>query len=211
MGPGQGGSRSRWGWEVGNIQWRKLGPGQGGSQDYFTKKGARIIHIRQFDFHNVGTPFHYILLYTLYANIRRISFLCFCTLDIGKEIPQGGIWAQVRVGPGRSGVGRKEILREVIGPGPGRVPGLFHQKGESIIYILIYSLLLCTFTFCVCVSGFVLAVTEFILIGKEIPRGGKWARAREGPSQDRVGRKEIFRGGHWAQAREGPRTISPKG
>ena len=56
---------------------RTLGPGQGGSQDYFTKKGARIIHIRQFDFHNVGTPFHYILLYTLYANIRRISFLCF--------------------------------------------------------------------------------------------------------------------------------------
>ena len=88
-----------------------MGPGQGGSQDYFTKKGARIIHIRQFDFHNVGTPFHYILLYTLYANIRRISFLCFCTLDIGKEIPQGGIWAQVRVGPGRSGVGRKEIFR----------------------------------------------------------------------------------------------------
>ena len=101
----------RWGREEGNIQGRTLGPGQGGSQDYFTKKGARIIHIRQFDFHNVGTPFHYILLYTLYANIRRISFLCFCTLDIGKEIPQGGIWAQVRVGPGRSGVGRKEIFR----------------------------------------------------------------------------------------------------
>ena len=65
---------------------------------------------------------------------------------------------------------------------------------------------------CLCVWQvfFVLAATEFILIGKEIPRGGKWARAREGPSRDRVGRKEIFRGGHWAQAREGPRTISPK-
>ena len=37
------------------------------------------------------------------------------------------------MGPGQGGsrssrVGRKEIIREVIGPGPGRVPGLFHQK-----------------------------------------------------------------------------------
>ena len=55
--------------------------------------------------------------------------------NIGKDIPLGGKWAQVRVGPGRSGVGRKEILREVIGPGPGRVPGLFRQKGGSIIQI----------------------------------------------------------------------------
>ena len=54
---------------------------------------------------------------------------------MGKEIPQGGIWAQVRVGPGRSGVGRKEILREVIGPGSGRVPGLFRQKRGNIIQI----------------------------------------------------------------------------
>ena len=37
------------------------------------------------------------------------------------------------MGPGQGGsrssrVGRKEIIREVIGPGPGRVPGLFSQK-----------------------------------------------------------------------------------
>ena len=43
------------------------------------------------------------------------------------------------MGPGQGGsrsdrVGRKEIIREVIGPGPGRVPGLFRQKrGVSFI------------------------------------------------------------------------------
>ena len=60
-----------------------------------------------------------------------LEYLCMQQLNnIGKDIPLGGKWAQVRVGPGRSGVGRKEILREVIGPGPGRVPGLFRQKNE---------------------------------------------------------------------------------
>ena len=49
--------------------------------------------------------------------------------NIGKDIPLGGKWAQVREGPGRNGVGRKEILGEVIGPGPGWVPGLFRHKG----------------------------------------------------------------------------------
>ena len=51
MGPGQGGSRSEWGWEEGNIQGRSLGPGQGGSQDYFAKKGGNIIQIRSMSFH----------------------------------------------------------------------------------------------------------------------------------------------------------------
>ena len=97
-----------------------------------------------------------------------------------------------------------------MGPGQGGSQDYFTKKGKYHLYIN-YSLLLCTFAAAFRVSlVFVFAATEFILIGKEIPRGGKWARAREGPSRDRVGRKEIFRGGHWAQAREGPRTISPK-
>ena len=52
--------------------------------------------------------------------------------NIGKDIPLGGKWAQAREGPGQNGVGRKEILGEDIGPGPGRVPGLFRQKGEVL-------------------------------------------------------------------------------
>ena len=51
MGPGQGGSRSEWGWEEGNIQGRSLGLGQGGSQDYFAKKRGNIIQIRSMSFH----------------------------------------------------------------------------------------------------------------------------------------------------------------
>ena len=128
MGPGQGGSRSEWGWEEGNIKGGHWARAREGPRTISPKKGQEsfISDSLIFDFYNVGTPFHYVLLYTLYAN-GRISFLCFCIsgfciLDIGKEIPQGGIWAQVRVGPGRSGVGRKEIFREVIGPGAGRVP-----------------------------------------------------------------------------------------
>ena len=113
MGPGQGGSRSEWGWEEGNIKGGHWARAREGPRTISPKKGQEsfISDSSIFDFYNVRIPFHYILLYTLYANIRRISFLCFCTLDIGKEIPQGGIWAQVRVGPGRSGVGRKEIFR----------------------------------------------------------------------------------------------------
>ena len=37
--------------------------------------------------------------------------------------------------PFGDGVGRKEIFGEDIGPGPGRVPGLFCQKEGSIIQI----------------------------------------------------------------------------
>ena len=42
------------------------------------------------------------------------------------------------MGPGQGGsrsdgVGRKEIYGEDIGPGPGRVPGLFCQKEGSTI------------------------------------------------------------------------------
>ena len=52
-----------------------------------------------------------------------LEYLCMQQLNnIGKDIPLGGKWAQAREGPGRNGVGRKEILGEVIGPGPGRVP-----------------------------------------------------------------------------------------
>ena len=51
------------------------------------------------------------------------------------------------MGPGQGGsrserVGRKEIFGEDIGPGPGRVLGLFRQKGE-VSFISDYSLLSC--------------------------------------------------------------------
>ena len=61
---------------------------------------------------------------------------------MGKEIPQGGIWAQVRVGPSRRWVGRKEIFGEDIGPRPGRVPGLFRQKGGLVSFIYLTVLFL---------------------------------------------------------------------
>ena len=62
--------------------------------------------------------------------------------NIGKDIPLGGKWAQAREGPGWNGVGRKEISREVIGPGPGRVPGLFRQKGGLVSFIYLTVLFL---------------------------------------------------------------------
>ena len=96
------------------------------------------------------------------------------------------------MGPGRSGVGRKEILREVIGPGPGRVPGLFHQKKDNNhsyhssilimlehlfnIYLCIPYMLILVEFLCFCSSGFCIYD-----IGKEIPQGGIWAQVREGP------------------------------
>ena len=45
------------------------------------------------------------------------------------------------MGPGQGGsqvgmgLGGRKYSREDIGPGPGRVPGLFRQKGGSIIQI----------------------------------------------------------------------------
>ena len=88
MGPGQGGSRSEWGWEEGNIKGGHWARAREGPRTISPKKGQEsfISDSSIFDFYNVGTLFHYVLLYTLYAN-GRISFLCFCILDIGKEIP----------------------------------------------------------------------------------------------------------------------------
>ena len=53
----------------------------------------------------------------------------FCVCIIGKEIPYGG-----NMGPGQGGsqvemgLGGRKYSGEDIGPGPGRVPGLFRQK-----------------------------------------------------------------------------------
>ena len=79
MGPGQGGSRSEWGWEEGNIKGGHWARAREGPRTISPKKGQEsfISDSSIFDFYNVGTPFHYVLLYTLYANIGRISILCF--------------------------------------------------------------------------------------------------------------------------------------
>ena len=167
---------------------------------FHRKTFITIIFINIFAFTNNYTAIMYggFLILSIHIFLRKLIFFFFGLLIIyfcvqvcvfgqiiGKEKSQGGNGPRSGRVPVEMGLGGRKYSVEEIGPRPGRVPGLFHQKGESIIYILIYSLLLCTFTFCVCVSGkffFVLAATEFILIGKEIPQGGKWARAREGPS-----------------------------
>ena len=44
--------------------------------------------------------------------------------------------------PVGDGVGRKEIFGEDIGPRPGRVPGLFRQKGGLVSFIYLTVLFL---------------------------------------------------------------------
>ena len=65
-----------------------------------------------------------------------IEFLCLCISgfyihDIGKEIPYGGIWAQVRVGP-KSEWGWEEgnIQGRTLGPGQGGSQDYFAKKKE---------------------------------------------------------------------------------
>ena len=102
MGPGQGGSRSEWGWEEGNIKGGHWARAREGPRTISPKKGqesfisdSSIFIMLEYLF-NIYLCIPYMLI--------LVEFLCFCSsgfciYDIGKEISQGGIWAQVREGP----------------------------------------------------------------------------------------------------------------
>ena len=99
------------------------------------------------------------------------------------------------MGPGQGGsqvgmgLGGRKYSREDIGPGPGRVPGLFRQKGEVFIVIILIQFSMYTYIYlrhvryilmlieflCLCISGFYIHD-----IGKEMPYGGKWVQVRVG-------------------------------